>query len=102
MPLPDRTAAPAGPICLDPVNHALSLLGTAKRHQNLVQDDLVQYRETSGSQPFSKGSGLTAVALDQFPQPVSTQRSEGRPQFDSAGPAGGVRSELPRFASRAL
>jgi hypothetical protein len=66
MSLPDCSCTPTRAVCLNLSDNPASLIRTAEFHQNLIQDEIVQYLESGGSEPVRKNPGLTAVLFNQF------------------------------------
>ena len=64
--LPDSASAPACPILLNGSDGCQSLLGHTKRHEHLIENNLVEDFEAGGAEPVAEAAGLPAIALDHF------------------------------------
>src|ERR1700732_4865574 len=83
--MPLGTPAPASSVALNRGNYAMGFIRIAKRHQYLVQHNIVQYLESCLAQPFGEAFGQAAVTLNQFSQAATSERSQSCPQFDASG-----------------
>ena len=84
MTLPDRTSTPTGAVALHSIDHFTSSIGTAKRHQDLVEHDVVEHAMACGTEPVCEPACVLARALDQIGKARPTQLAQRSPHLDSA------------------
>ena len=77
--LPDSAAAPAGSVSLNFCNDAPSLFRAAERHENLIENYIVEHAYACAAQPFGKQARLPAIAFDHLSQASSAQRAQRCP-----------------------
>lgn len=80
--MPLGATAPTGAVVLDCGDDFACLLGSSKGHKDLVEDDVIEDGKSGVSEELRKKARLVAIALDEFAQPGTAERTHGGPQFD--------------------
>ena len=64
--LPLRSSTPARAFALDRGNDFASLIGSSERHEDLVENDVIEDRKSGVCEKLREEKCLAAIALDEF------------------------------------
>src|SRR5262252_5033382 len=81
--MPHRSAAPAGAIALDGVDHGLRSFIAPERDKHLIDHDVVENLESSRSEALGKASGVLAGPFDETADTRAAERLEGGPHLET-------------------
>ena len=102
LTLPHGAAHPARALPLHRFDDLAGALRAPEGYQHLIQADVVQHRESVGSDALGESRGQPAAALDEVHDTSPAERAEGRPHLDAARPARKLRDQEPAVPALAL